>query len=516
MMTKGKRRQAAAAGALLSLSFSPASLAPAAPLAVAWLVALCAGETWRRRFALGYVFGLAWWCLHVWWLYLVAWYSGWPIVIGVTAAIATLAVFPAATMAMAGAVRQTAVAPWWLAVVWTAMEFLRTQGAWSFSWGSLGHCVWHTPFLARLASYGGVPCLTFLLTLTGGCLGAAWLCRRDWPHQRQALLMLGAAWGLALLLAGQATPPPRSYPPFNAALVQGNHDQDVKWAVGWEHLWQDYAELSRRAAQTKPRPDLIIWPEVAITRGFYPSGTLARRAVALARDIDVPVLAGFNKVEVTSTGEENVFNCAILLPSDDEELLSMPVYAKQHLVPFGEYVPFQRYLPFVGRIVESAGGGGFSAGTAAVHWRVGDATLAAAICFESTIPQLVRRLLSDRATILVVMTNDAWFEPSAGPEQHMIQAVFRAIENGVPVLHCANTGETCWIDAGGNVQSRLPRRQAGVLTCAVAPGSTRGPIYRRYGDVFGWSVTGLWALGMMAWLPSMLRAATASTKEKQQ
>ncbi len=145
------------------------------------------------------------------------------------------------------------------------------------------------------------------------------------------------------------------------------------------------------------------------------------------------------------------------------------IYHKQKLVIFGEYIPLVRWLPFVKWFSPITGG--FAAGNEPVQFELRIAhselrttnspfeirnpafvTASPLICYEDMFPQVARRAVRDDTDFLVNLTNDGWFGQSAEQWQHMAGAVFRAVENGVPLVRCCNNGVTCWIDAHGRVR----------------------------------------------------------------
>jgi apolipoprotein N-acyltransferase len=115
------------------------------------------------------------------------------------------------------------------------------------------------------------------------------------------------------------------------------------------------------------------------------------------------------------------------------------------------------------------------------------------ICFEDVFPGLARDAADGDTDFLVNLTNDGWFRQSAEQWQHMANAVFRAVENGLPLVRCANNGVTCWIDASGRVREILKDKSGsvygvGAMTVEIPVGEPRAPtFYHRRGDWFGWS-----------------------------
>jgi len=158
-------------------------------------------------------------------------------------------------------------------------------------------------------------------------------------------------------------------------------------------------------------------------------------------------------------------------------------YAKQHLVPFGEYVPFQKLLFFVHRLVQAAGD--FVPGTSSSPMAFGSKPLGALICYEAVFPELSRETVLQGAEVLVNVTNDAWYGRTSAPYQHMEMAGWRAVECRVPLIRAANTGISAIFDAAGRPCGTLPLFEAGQLTCSIR--SFRlVTVYVRYGDWFAW------------------------------
>jgi apolipoprotein N-acyltransferase len=168
-------------------------------------------------------------------------------------------------------------------------------------------------------------------------------------------------------------------------------------------------------------------------------------------------------------------------------------YAKQHLVPFGEYVPLPQLLFFVQRLVEAAGD--FSAGQDARPLSLNGQRYGVLICYEAIFPDLARTTVRLGANVLVSVTNDAWFGNSSAPYQHLEMARWRAIENRVPLIRCANTGISTVFEATGRSGRQIPLNESGYLVCGVTP-LTVTTLYNRYGDWFAWlcSLTALLAV----------------------
>ncbi|UCH46114.1 MAG: apolipoprotein N-acyltransferase, partial [Nitrospiraceae bacterium] len=174
-----------------------------------------------------------------------------------------------------------------------------------------------------------------------------------------------------------------------------------------------------------------------------------------------------------------------VLLSPDGRTLS--VYDKIHLVPYGEYVPLRKLLPFVEKL--TGGIGDFMPGKERVVMDTPFATIGNLICYEIIFPNLVRDFVHNGANVLVTITNDAWFGNTSAPYQHFGTAIFRAVENRVPVVRAANTGISGFIDSKGRVLSKSDIFAEAVLTEGISPANKKS-FYSQHGDVFAFLCVG--------------------------
>jgi apolipoprotein N-acyltransferase len=157
------------------------------------------------------------------------------------------------------------------------------------------------------------------------------------------------------------------------------------------------------------------------------------------------------------------------------------VYDKIHLVPFGEYVPLGQYFPFIKKMVVAVGD--FVPGKEHVVMNTPFARIGNLICYEIVFPGFVREFVEKGADVLVTITNDAWFGRTSAPYQHFSMAVFRAVENRVPVIRSANTGISGFIDDRGRILNSSAIFTETSLTEEVMIGGSKS-FYTRYGDMF--------------------------------
>ncbi|HEY6564251.1 MAG TPA: apolipoprotein N-acyltransferase, partial [Pirellulaceae bacterium] len=162
-------------------------------------------------------------------------------------------------------------------------------------------------------------------------------------------------------------------------------------------------------------------------------------------------------------------------------------YDKMHPVMFGEYVPLGEIFPWLYRLTPM--GNGLTAGTEPRSFEVDGIRFAPNICFENTVPHLIRRQVrhleakGERPDVLVTVTNDGWFWGSSLLDHHLACGVFRAVELRRPLLIAANTGFSAWIDDRGRIRARGPRRSEGIVTAEVFPAANGSSLYLQFGDV---------------------------------
>jgi apolipoprotein N-acyltransferase len=179
------------------------------------------------------------------------------------------------------------------------------------------------------------------------------------------------------------------------------------------------------------------------------------------------------------------FNSALYLDNQGRLLDS---YDKMHPVLIGEYLPMGKLLPWLYALTPM--GGGVEKGAAPKCFKIGGVKLAPHICFENTVPHLLRRqyrVLQAQGCepdALVTITNDGWFWGSSLLDIHLAAAVFRAVELRRPLLIAANTGFSAWINCRGQILAQGPRRDTGALVAVVtrAKGASES-VYLRWGDL---------------------------------
>ena len=496
ILSWGWRRRAIAfvSGAVGALALPPFSLFPliAAPLTIAvWLIdgAHDRGERRPLIASLRAAFGAGWWMgfgyfvAGLWWVgsaFLVeADKFAWALPLGVVALPAALAFFPAAGFAIArllwspGPARVFALA-FGLGLAEWARGLLFT----GFPWNDLGMALGANLALAQIASFIGLHGLTFLTIAIFAAPATLWRVSESRLNLAPAAV---AALALALIAAfGEfrlTAPASASLPGVKLRLIQPNVGQDASFAPeNKEAILRRYFDLSERATA----PDRsgvqdvthLIWPESA-----FPF-ILSRDPRALGDIADflrggATLITGAARLEDGGSGRPRYYNSIEIV---DRNGLSPQRYDKQHLVPFGEYMPFGGLLEkaHVTQFVDIPGG--FEPGSGRRVLEVpGLPDAMPLICYEAIFPIEIGDLVSgaERPRWLFNVTDDAWFGQTPGPYQHFAQARLRAIELGVPLVRDANSGISAVVDGLGREIVAAPLGAEGVLDAelpeALAP-----------------------------------------------
>ena len=421
----------------MPFTFSPYDLPwLAIPALAGWLWLLSRGSP----FLTGYAFGLGWFGFGAWWLAPTLHTFGhlpW-IVAGFCVLLvgAVMALLPALWGWLA--IKTAAFSNWILlsfplAAVLT--EWLRGHLFTGLPWTALGNLMLDTPAIGWAAWFG-----VYGMALLPALVAASLLLLVT----RRGKLWSGVALSVAVLLVLLAPEPERGEGKvYQAALIQGNIPQDRKWDAAFvnETMFR-YARLSTESAKGS---DIIIWPEAAIPFFLARAPGWDAWLVEQVALWDTPLLFGGLKLTGKNTANNGLF-------VHDPELSGRDFAGKQHLVPFGEYVP--AWIPFLSTLVPEIADFRPAADDGVVT--ADSLNYGALICYESLFPEQARSRVKHGAQVLVNVTNDAWYGTTPAAWQHFQAARMRAVESGRYVLRAANTGVTAIIQPDGKVAATLP------------------------------------------------------------
>ena len=464
---------ALAGGLLLPLGFAPFDLFPLAVLSPAWLFVLWQGASPGRAAWRGFLYGLGMFGLGVSWVYVsLHRYGNMPAPLAgfaVLLFVAGLSLYPtllgwmqARFFPARGAWHTILVLP----ALWVLFEWIRGWFLTGFPWLNLGYSQVSSP-LAGYAPWLGVYGVSFFCALSAGLL--AWGVREPKKILTRCLPVLILIWAGGWL-AGNVDWVQPVGKSLQVTLVQGDVSLDNKWRPGsLRAILGRYLSLSAEAS----RSDLIIWPESAvpayldeIDSGYLES--LRRISQATRTDFLIGVVE-------RDQDRRHYYNSVVSVSSQPG------IYRKRHLVPFGEYPPLDPLFAWLMQSLQIPMSD-FSPGPPdqpplyAAGQKIG-----VSICYEDAFGEEVIRALPT-ATLLVNVSEDAWFGDSFAPSQRLQMARLRAQETGRPMLRAANTGPSAVIDPHGQVIARAPPFQVYTLTASVQPMRGATP-YVRCGNI---------------------------------
>lgn len=439
-------------GLALSLAYAPFDLGPVALVALVPLLWVWRDARWWEAAVLGYLAGLAFFAVTLFWIVNIG-------VVAVPALVAGEALYWGVTGAVVGLMTRLRVrSPWTIAAAWVMLEAARGSfPLGGLAWNEVGMSLHDVSAARAVATVGGVPLISFLVVLLNGFLAdglaAGRLLRAAGPQWQTRLRPLAAA-SLGVLFVGGATavavatrfrPIPTGE--LRYALIQGN-DQDRRLTpeeIAGGYLTERHFAV---ADQLQGDYDLIVFPESAFETDPETDPALAARISELAVRHDSSVLVNAITGLLDEQRNTNLFY------DPDGQLVG--TYSKQHLVPFGEFVPLGGWPRTVFPALAAQVPTDLIPGEVSAVFPVGDRQIATVICFESAFAPLVYDSVRDGAELIVVSTNNRSYRRSALSAQHLATSQMRAAETGRPVLHSSVSGITGVIDASGTVLQTNP------------------------------------------------------------
>ena len=387
-------------------------------------------------------------------------------------------------------------------LAWTGLEAARAVGEMSFPWNNLGYALGHTLPLIQITSLFGVYGLSALLIAAN-----LFLFQVARTKENGSWLLAWAAVPLLLLLVGwislrQNAP---EAPMIKISLVQPSIPQTKKWSE--KYFGEVMGKTFRTIDGTNPAvnpvggSDLVVLAETAIPDFLRMRAnlidTFSRRAIDLHASY---VVGALDFVPLKKPWSEYQFyNSAFLFRPMEGDRAEQ--YSKLRLVPFSEKLPFQNLFPVLNYV--NLGEGDFSPGGSYSIW--GDSLrFAPSICYEVIYPEFVRHAKQAGAQFLVNITNDGWFGRSNGPYEHANIARFRAVEMGMPIARCSNSGVSIFYDSWGRDLGHTELMDSTVLQRSL-PVPDRTTFYARYGDFvdhFFLLSLGIWilVLACLSWI----------------
>jgi apolipoprotein N-acyltransferase len=454
-------------GGLLSRAFAPSNFFPALFIALpVFLLLINQAKKSRDVFARGWWAGFGLFTFGLYWMgHAFTQQDNVPVFLAPFALFAlgaVLALYMGATFWITWRLRLSGVLQVLaFAASWTIMEVARGTWFTGFPWHLVGSAWANWTYMAQGSYWFSVYGLSFITVFAAGLL-ALFISERE---RFRALVAAGFAafLMLTLLAAGYfrvADQPTEFHLGTSLKLVQANVKQRDKWKSNLvaDHF-DSHMRLSRAEAGKAEGTKLLIWPETAVQRQtFDRKDSLLRWRISRLLAYNSYAITGAPRYTVD--GSDVRYYNSLFVVNSKGKIYSR--YDKNHLVPFGEYLPFAPLLKSLG-LSQLTGGVSFTPGVERPLMRLpGVPGFKPLICYESIFPG---EIVGDgpRPEWLLNISNDAWFGETEGPHQHLALARLRAIEEGLPIVRSTSTGISAVIDGYGRTVTSLGLNQQGVL-----------------------------------------------------
>ncbi|MGH2818132.1 MAG: apolipoprotein N-acyltransferase [Actinomycetota bacterium] len=441
-------------GVALSFAFPEPDLWWLAWIAIAPLLLVASGRSFRRGFLLGFVYGAAFFGTLLVWISIVGWVA-WGVLVAVEALF--IGLFGGLWAVVSSAHARPAVRVLAAPVLWVAAESLRAViPVGGFTWGQLAQSQHDLPWMLKPAALGGGWTISFLVVaLNAALLGAFRSARAGrWRVCAGSMAVVAASLVVPALVPAQDA----TGDGLRVAIVQGNVPRDFPGSFTDKEL----AILGSHARETRALVgegvDLVVWPESAVGLDIEREPAVADAVATAARSVDAPMIVGGNL-----DADDAHYKVMAFEISAEGDVVDR--YQKTHLVPFGEYVPARSlldWIPMLNQVPEDALPGGEGR-----VFDVAGGAVAPVISYEGDFGPLVRERINSGGRLLVVATNTSTWRRSWASAQHVAFSKVRAAENGVWVVHAAISGISAFIQPDGRVADSLPLWTTGSMVADV-------------------------------------------------
>lgn len=456
------------------------SVQPWIPLCLVGLVPLFLLLPQRRAWLLGWLHGIATWTVALFWivdtLTTYGQIEGWLAGLLLLGLAAFLGLYHALFAAVGSRLwrRGGALALAALPALWVLLEVLRGVAFSGFPWNLAAYAWTGVPGALRSAAWIGAWGVSFLVVLVSAAI-ARGIATRRWETALLVVLLaavflpVAGRWAAGAGDGRTSAEPPSAL--HTAVIVQPDTPNQV--AFDRELFEADYARLLALTGEACRPGTLVLWPESAAWPLLYGRDPRLEADLAgfTARGCSVLLNTASEEGQAGEPGGR-YFNSALLVSPER----GIERYDKRHLVPFGEYVPLAKVFSFISSLARNAGD--FSPATELRLLDWAGERLGPAICYEVVFPGEVAQLTRAGATVLVSMTNDAWYGDTAAPWQHLRAARFRAAENRRWLLRAAITGVSAVVAPDGSLRGQLGVGESGLLTARFQGRSDLTPFAR--------------------------------------
>jgi apolipoprotein N-acyltransferase len=384
-------------------------------------------------------------------------------------------------------------------VLWTFLEYIRQFGDLAFTWLNIAHTQSYFLYLIQYVEYTGYLGVVFWICIVNLTIYLTIKSANKSGKLFRHIVIIAILFLLPLVFGFYKMGLNNQVRGISVAYVQPNIDPDEKWSDEFLH-----DNLSALVSLTDSilitKPDLVVWPETGIPyylRNYPDELELIQNHV---RENKYYLIAGTLDYKISNLVKHK-YNAAFFFNPNDKNI---GIYHKLQLVPEEEKFPYKDYLPewLIGKRESDMSRGreavAFKISTQQYQLRYGGedwrviskdrfsrtSQLSVVICYESIFPNLVQKSVEKEAELLIIITNDGWFGYTSQPFQHSQAAVYRALEQRVSIVRCANTGISSFIDPYGRryEESGLFNKK---LAQKIIPLRREQTFYSIYGDWLG-------------------------------
>jgi apolipoprotein N-acyltransferase len=405
--------------------------------------------------------------------------------------------------------------------IWIAVEYVRSFGFLSFTFGSMGYSQHNFLRFIQVADIGGEPLVSFLVVFFNAAVcDFVILFFEDREGRTQAgfrkaipviistlLIVISVVYG-----SFRFSEPIPEHKRLKLSLIQALSSPRTEWKrEKWKTL-KRLTDLSKESIEKNNGVDLIVWTETAIRTSLRPNllhGTAYHKKVQdLVIELDTEFVIGSPDNFYPGQGDRlNTNDLAEVYPSKDkDEIWTNSAYYlnrngeitgrydKIKLTPFGEHFPIGKRLGFLQRIIDNfTDSAGFTPGKEHTVFDNSKLPFGVVICWEGTYGYFIREFVKNGAEFIINISNDMWTKTEAGHFQHFSMTKFRAVENRIWFARAANDGVTAIINPRGEVVKILPIKEEGYLVGEVGE-KVRETFYTRNGDIL--PKVSVWILGL--------------------
>ncbi|MCL4542306.1 MAG: apolipoprotein N-acyltransferase [Deltaproteobacteria bacterium] len=378
---------------------------------------------------------------------------------------------------------------------WVFFEFLKSNLLTGFPWENLGFSQYLNLSFIQISNIIGAFGLSFIIVLINYSI-FHFIFFKNEMSKRQALfeLILVLFVFISVILYGyynvySVGASLKNKKPLEVALIQGNIGMFQKWKITKKRTTRIYLNLTKESLKYKPK--IVVWPETALPYiiSFYPR--YWSRVMDFVKKNNIDLVFGTIGARFFD-GKYRYYNRDYMFGKSGE----YSYYDKNHLVPFGEYVPLRHRFPFLAHILKGAGIGDFTPGKKFRILEAGKIKAGSMICYEAYFDSLVRNFSKDGANLLISITDDAWYGKTAAPYQDMSMTVFSAVENDRYVARAGNSGISGIISPDGRILE-----ETNIFKRTFMEGYVRlinkKTFFALYGNIFAYVVMALFSLSLI-------------------